>query len=61
MNLHKKYQEYRDENGSIPFDDEGDSAFCRSYFGTTIPEFCRKIVKELVEIEMKLQEIEDRE
>ena len=40
------------------FDEEGDADFAKLYFGETVGVFCRNMMRELMEIEHRLDQLE---
>ena len=58
MSLRDEYLKHKDERKHIPFDYEGDEEFCKKQMGISMGDFCKKIFKELMEIEARLEELE---
>ncbi len=58
MTLRDEYLEFKAERGNMPFDTEGDTQFCHHYIGDNLNDFCRKIFCELMEIEFRLEKLE---
>ena len=59
MSLRDEYIAFREKRIDVPFDDEGDTAFVREYFGCNVGSFCRTMFKELLEVEKRLDHLED--
>lgn len=60
MSLRDEYLEFKAERGNMPFDVQGDNIFCKDYIGDNLNDFCRKIFSELMEIEFRLEKLENR-
>lgn len=59
MTFRDKFLEYREERGHHPFDDEADAHFAYAMCGQNLSEFCRKIFAEIVDIERRLDDLEN--
>ncbi len=58
MSLRDEYLAFREKRLDVPFDEEGDQAFVREYFGSNVGSFCRNMFKELMDIEKRLDQLE---
>jgi len=61
MNLRDSYESWRKDHVTQIFDTEGDEDFARAYFGPTLGEFIRKIMQELMDMQRRLDELEESE
>jgi len=54
-----KFLEYRDQRGHRPFDEEADAEFVNKLCSQSLSDFCRKIFSEIVDIERRLEDLEN--
>lgn len=54
MSLLHEYLDHKKDRAHIPFDTEGDTAFVQEALGMNLGDFCKRIFKEILEIEKRL-------
>lgn len=58
MSLKQSYDEWNRGRDRLIFDQESDRVFARQYFGESFNDYCKVMMRELMEIEARLEELE---
>ena len=61
MSLRESYIEFKEQRLDMPYSEKDEEEFLSGEFGVTVGSFCKRIFKELLEIEKRLDELEKLE